>query len=101
MNFGLLLGLLKGSSVWETVSRVLDIGAGFIAGLDSDNVGDDDLIADVMLTASEGIGAYGRKEFNKVGEIIDSLIKALNVLKQRWVANGRIKVRVPTNEVTA
>ncbi len=98
MNLKLLLSLFRGGNVWETVGRILDIAAGFVAGLDSDNRGNDDAIADIMFSASSGLVAFGDHNYNKAGEIIDSLIIALQKLKSRWLASGLIVV---ANDVTA
>lgn len=93
MNLSFLLGLLRGTNVWETVAKILTIGGGFVAGLDADKKGSDDLIADIMISAADGLTAYGRKDYNKVGNIIDSVIAGLQKLKAQLIASGVVVLK--------
>lgn len=91
MDFKFLISLFKGGNVWETTAKLLTFGGGVVAGLDSDKVGNDDLIADVMVSAADGLTAYARKDYNRAGNIIDGLISALETLKARLKDAGKLE----------
>ncbi len=91
MNIFSLLKLLKGGNIWETLSKILTIAGSITASTDSNNTGIDDDLASIMLSASEGLDAYNKKDFNKVGRIIDGIIVALQGVKLRLNITPAVK----------
>lgn len=97
------LNILKlftgGGNVFSTLATVLMMASAFIAGKDADNKGTDDAIAQIMASAGEGLNAYGQKNYNKAGNVIDAVIRALENLRQTWIDSGLIKQKPPLQVV--
>lgn len=77
MNFAFLLSLIKGRNIYETISKVLTLLAGFVAGADSNKSGTDDLTAGVLASVAKGIDAYAVQDNNLHGNVVDGVIAAL------------------------
>lgn len=92
MNLGFLLSLVRGSNVYETIGKMLEIIAGFLAGLDANDTGKDDLLAGVFLSLADGIKAYGEQDNNEHGNIVDGLIAGLQTYRAEMVRLGYIGV---------
>jgi hypothetical protein len=90
MNWNFLISLLKGANIYETVTKILNLAAGFLAGRDADREGTDDLLAGCLLSISDGISAYAVKDNNKHGNIVDGLIAGLTKYREEMIACGRI-----------
>jgi hypothetical protein len=90
MNLQFLLSLIKGKNVFETVSKVLVLVAGFLAGIDADKEGNDDLAAGALLAVADATAAYGEQDNNEHGNIVDGLIAGLQRYRAEMVQCGRI-----------
>ena len=91
MNWNFLLSLLKGSNIYDTVVKILNLATGFLAARDVDNNGSDDLLAGCLLSISDGIAAYAVKDNNEHGNIVDGLIAGLQKYREAMIACGEIK----------
>ncbi len=91
MNFKFLLGFFKGGNVFETIAKLLTFGGGVLASTDENNTGTDDLIADVLVSAGDGLTAYSKKDYNEAGNIIEGIISCLKTLQQRLKESGQIE----------
>jgi hypothetical protein len=94
MNWNFLISLLKGSNIYETVTKILNLAAGFLAANDPDKQGTDDLLAGCLLSISDGIAAYGKKDNNEHGNIVDGLIAGLQKYRSEMVDCGVIKTNI-------
>ena len=74
MNRNFLLTLLKGSNTYDTVVKILNLAARFLAGRDADHTGTDDLLAGCLISIADGISACAIKDHNQHGSIVDGLI---------------------------
>ena len=90
MNWNFLLALLKGSNIYETLTKILNLTAGFIAARDIDETGADDILAGCLLSISDGISAYAVQDNNEHGNIVDGLIAGLQKYRQEMVSCGKI-----------
>lgn len=90
MNLQFLLSLIKGSNLYETVVKVLTLVAGFIAGVDSNKQGNDDLLAGALYSVAAAVEAYGEKDNNEHGNIVDGVIAGLLEYREQMVTLGRI-----------
>lgn len=90
MNLSFLISILKGSNVFETVAKILNIAAGFLANNDADKLGTDDLAAGVLSAAADGLKAYGVRDTNEHGNIVDGVIAGLQEYREEMVQLGRI-----------
>lgn len=91
MNLGGILGaLISSQNVYAVIVQILTLVAGFLAGLDSDKKGPDDLAAGTMLAVADGIAAYGEKNDNDLGNILDGVIAALVKFRAEAVALGLV-----------
>ncbi len=90
MNLQLLLGLFQGSNLYETLVKVITLIAGFIANIDGDKQGKDDLLAGALFSVAEGIDAYGKQDDNEHGNIVDGLIAGLTEYREQMVSLGKI-----------
>jgi hypothetical protein len=93
MNWNFLLALLKGSNTYDTVVKILNLSAGFLAGRDADHTGTDDLLAGCLLSISDGISAYAAKDNNEHGNIVDGLIAALQKYREEMTQCGAISTK--------
>ena len=92
MNLQFLLGLIRGSNVYETVVKVLTIVAGFLAGVDADKEGNDDLLAGALFSVASAVEAYGHQDNNEHGNVVDGLIAGLTEYRDQMVQLGKITV---------
>jgi hypothetical protein len=100
MDFFQLIKLFRsGGSIWSKLSTICGIAAVFAAGADSNKTGTDDLAGSVLVTVGEGLDAYDKKEYNKVGNLIDAGIAGLIKLKSELIASGQIKPRAQQNDL--
>jgi hypothetical protein len=90
MNLKFILSLIKGKDTYDTIVKVLNVIAGFVAGADSNNTGNDDLLAGALTAVAHGVEAYGVKDNNEEGNIVDGLIAALQSYREEAVKLGRI-----------
>lgn len=90
MNWNFLLSLLKGSNIYETVTKILNLAAGFLAARDTDRQGTDDLLAGCLLSISDGIAAYAVQDNNEHGNIVDGLIAGLQKYREEMISCGKI-----------
>ena len=93
MNWNILLTLLKGSNTYQTIIKILQLAAGFLAGRDADHTGTDDLLAGCLLSISDGISAYAAKDNNEHGNIVDGLIAALQKYREEMIQCGVIRTK--------
>lgn len=92
MDFFQVMKLFSsGGSVWSKVAAILLIGAGIVGAIDTNKTGTDDLISGLMASAGDGLTAYDKKDYNRVGNVIDSLIAGLTSMKQFMIDSGLIK----------
>lgn len=91
MNLSFFIALLKGSNIYETVAKILNIAAGFLANNDTDKIGTDDLAAGVSSAVADGLTAYGLKDNNEHGNIVDGVIAGLQKYRQEMISFGKIK----------
>lgn len=92
MNWSFLINLLRGSNIYETVAKVLNITAGFLANRDADKLGTDDLLAGCLSSVADAVTAYGVQDNNLEGNIVDGLIAGLTRYRDEMAAIGRITV---------
>ena len=85
--------LLKGSKVYDTVVKILNISAGFHAGRDPDHTGTDDLVTGWLLSISDGISTYAVKDNNQHGNIVDGLIAGLQKYREEMIQCGVITTK--------
>ena len=90
MNWNFLIALLKGSNIYETITKILNLAAGFLAANDTDKTGTDDLLAGCLLSISDGIAAYGQKDNNQHGNVVDGLIAGLQKYRDEMATCGKI-----------
>ncbi len=90
MNWNLIISLLKGANIYETVVKVLNLAAGFLAAKDNDKLGTDDLLAGCLSSIADGIAAFGQKDNNEHGNIVDGLIATLTRYRDEMIQLGRI-----------
>jgi hypothetical protein len=95
MNWNFLITLLKGANVYETIVKILNLSAGFLAAHDPDHTGTDDLLAGCLSAVADGINAYAVKDNNEHGNIVDGLIAGLQKYRDEMVTCGKITTRVP------
>jgi hypothetical protein len=93
--FSSLVGIFKGANVWQTAGNALQIGGTLVVNSDSNSTGEDDLIGNIMISAADGLNAYGKKDYNKLGNLIDAVISGLQSLKASLVSSGKIQ---PSNK---
>lgn len=89
--FSFIISMFKGGNVWQTVSKVLDIAAGYVAAIDTDRKGTDDLVADIMASSADGLAAYGRKDYNGALRVIDAIIAGLQRMKTQLITERAAK----------
>ena len=90
MNWNFLIALLKGSNIYETIVKILNLAAGFLAAHDDDKQGNDDLLAGCLSSVADGIAAYGQQDNNEHGNIVDGLIAGLKKYREEMVTIGKI-----------
>jgi len=87
-----MIGLIKGSNVFQTVGNVLHTAGVTVAAVDTNNTGNDDLAAGAILTLGEGFTRYGQGTSNTHGNIVDALISSLTEYRSEMVRCGKIPV---------
>ena len=85
-----MIGLIKGSNVFQTVGNVLHTAGTTVAAIDSNDAGNDDLAAGAILALGDGFKKYGDKGSNLQGNIVDALIAGLNEYRSEMVRCGKI-----------
>ena len=90
MNWQILLQLFKGKNIYATIGKVLGFGGAAIAGIDGNNTGTDDLVAQIMLAGSDGLEIYANPNIpnDQKIRVIDSIIVALNSLRNSLTNQG-------------
>ena len=89
-----LVGLLKGSNVYDTISKILNIAAGFLANNDADKAGNDDLLAGVLSSVADAVDAYAKKDNNEFGNIVDPVLAGITRFRDEMVELGKITAPV-------
>lgn len=90
MNWNIIISLIKGTNVYQTAAKLLNLLAGFLAGRDADHTGPDDMLAGCLSAIADGISAYAVKDNNEHGNIVDGLIAGLEKYREEMVLCGQI-----------